>query len=117
MSTNQIQSDGSNISLAAPVGGVVSGNVYVIGNLIGVALQTAAAGDPFVLVTKGVFELPKKSTDVLAVGAKVYWDVTPGEITSTASTNYKIGAVVEAAGNAITKCKVKLNGVDVTVEA
>jgi predicted RecA/RadA family phage recombinase len=117
MSTNQIQADGSNISLAAPVGGVVSGNVYVIGNLIGVALQTAAVGEPFVLVTKGVFELPKKSADNIAVGAKVYWDVTPGEITSTASTNYKIGTLIEAAGAATTKCKVKLNGIDVTVEA
>jgi predicted RecA/RadA family phage recombinase len=117
MSTNQIQKDGYHISLNAPVGGVVSGNVYVIANLIGVALQTAAAGEPFVLVTKGVFELPKKSADNIALGAKVYWDVTPGEITSTASTNYKIGNLVEAAGASTTKCKVLLNGIDVTVEA
>lgn len=118
MSTNQIQAEGKNITLAAPSGGVVGGGVYVIGNLIGVAVQTAAQGENFVLCTGGVYNLPKKSADnISAAGTKVYWDTDPGEITVTASGNYLIGCATEIAGAATTDVNVRLDGIAVTAEA
>ena len=58
----------------------------------------------------GVFDLPKVSTDVFAVGAAVYWDNTAKLMTSTTSGNTKIGVAVVAAANPSGTVTVRLNG-------
>ena len=62
------------------------------------------------VVTVGVFELPKVSTDVFAVGAAVYWDNNAKLMTSTTTSNTKIGVAVKAAANPSGSVNVRLNG-------
>lgn len=68
MATNFVQ-DGDVLTLTAPAGGVVSGGLYAIGNLVVVAIVTAAAGQPFAGRTHGVWSVPAAAG--LAAGAKV----------------------------------------------
>jgi predicted RecA/RadA family phage recombinase len=87
-----------------------SGDIIKLGNLVGVASGAAAIGEPLVLTTTGVFELPKVSTDALAIGDAVYFRTSDSTITSTASGNTKIGVAVAAAGNPSGSVRVRLNG-------
>ena len=58
---------GENITVPAPAD-VKSGDLVVVGSLVGVASTDAASGDDVVISTDGIFELPKKTTDVVGVG-------------------------------------------------
>lgn len=60
---NYIQ-EGRMITVAAPIGGVASGDGVVIGALFGVATKTAASGETVTLATDGVFDLPKLASAV-----------------------------------------------------
>ena len=91
--------EGDTLDVVAPSGGVVSGSLYVIGSLVGVATTTVAAGVSFALKTSGVFELPKLSTDVFVAGAKLYWDATNLWLTVAAGSNTQVGVVAEPAAN------------------
>lgn len=91
---------GSNIS---------SGDLVVVGVRVGIAVADIASGAVGALEMEGVFEMPKLASDNIAQGALVYWDATPGEITTTASGNTLVGYAFEAAGAATTTCKVKIN--------
>jgi predicted RecA/RadA family phage recombinase len=91
--------DGENITVPAPSGGVLSGQLVIIGSLIGVATFAAAAGAPTSVKTKGVFELAKVSAQVWTVGAPIYWDSNASNATTTASGNTLIGYATEAAAN------------------
>nr|WP_243627640.1 DUF2190 family protein [Rhodovulum sp. BSW8] len=75
-----------------------SGDGVNLGNLFGIASGDAAIGDPLVLVTEGVFEMPKVPTDELAVGDAVFFRTSDGTVTSAASGSTKIGVAVSAAG-------------------
>ncbi|SFL26966.1 capsid cement protein [Azotobacter beijerinckii] len=68
MAKNFVQ-DGDVLTLAAPAGGVVSGTAYAIGQLVVVALEDAAAGQPFQGHAVGVWQLPCATG--LTAGAKV----------------------------------------------
>lgn len=87
-----------------------SGAGVKLGNLFGVASGDAEIGENLVLTTTGVFELPKVSTDDLAVGDAVYFRSSDSTVTSTASGNTKIGVAVAAAGNPSGAVRVRLNG-------
>lgn len=54
---------------------IVSGQVVVIGDRIGVAITDIANGAEGALLTEGVAELPKDAS-VLAQGAQLYWTGT-----------------------------------------
>ena len=100
---------GENLTIAAPYD-VASGGGVKAGLIFGVAACDALSGADVDLVTVGVFDLPKVSTDVFAVGAAVYWDNTAKLVTSTASGNTKIGVAVTAAANPSGTVNVRLNG-------
>ena len=100
---------GENITVTAAAA-ASSGDIVKIGSLIGIAAGDAANGDDLDLVTTGVFELPKVSTDALAVGDTVYFKSADGNVTSTASGNTKMGVAVTAAGNPSGTVNVRLNG-------
>ncbi|SEM05407.1 Predicted phage recombinase, RecA/RadA family [Roseovarius azorensis] len=89
-----------------------SGDGVLIGSLFGIAFGDAEIGDMLTLATTGVFEMPKPSTDVLAVGDPVYWDDSAGLATSDDDTgnNNLIGVAVTAAGNPSSAVNVRLNG-------
>lgn len=100
---------GENLTIAAP-DDVASGGGVKAGLIFGVAAGDAMSGADVDLVTVGVFDLPKVSTDVFAVGAAVYWNDTTKLVTSSASGNTKIGVAVTAAANPSGTVKVRLNG-------
>lgn len=100
---------GDNLTVTAAAA-ASSGDGVKLGNLFGIASGDAAIGGPLVLVTTGVFELPKVSTDELAVGDAVYFRTSDGAVTGTASGNSKIGVAVSAAGNPSASVRVRLNG-------
>lgn len=101
---------GEMITATAPTGGILSGAGLLAGSLFGVAATSQAEGNPVEIATTGVFDLPKVSANTFAFGAKVYWDATAKNCTSTASGNTLIGAAVAAAGSGATTVRVRLNG-------
>jgi predicted RecA/RadA family phage recombinase len=100
---------GENITVTSATA-ASSGEIVKIGSMIGIAAGDAAIGDDLDLVTTGVFELPKVSTDALAVGDTVYFKSADDAVTSTASGNTKMGVAVTAAGNPSGTVNVRLNG-------
>ena len=103
---NYIQ-EGENITLDAPAA-VVSGEALQVGSLFGVSSNDAASGETMVLVTTGVFELPKLATDAIAVGDPVYWDSANGEVTLTDTDNMYVGQAVSVAANPSGTVRVRL---------
>lgn len=90
---------GDILTLTAPVGGVVSGGLYIIGDVAVVALTTVAAGLPFAAAKEGVFELPKATganTD-LTEGQTVFWDATNGVVKRVSATGLRVIGIATAA--------------------
>ena len=89
---------GETLTVAAPAT-ITSGQLVVVGSIIGVANGDAASGDEVEVDIRGVFDLPKISTDVVTMGAKLYW--TGSALTVTQGTGSKplVGYAVAAAGN------------------
>ena len=104
---NYIQ-DGKTISFT-PTAAVASGEAVLLGMLLVVAIGAIAANTAGEGVTEGVFELPKKSTDVVTQGADLYWDDTAKNLTITASTNKFVGKAWAAAANPSATVWVKIN--------
>lgn len=102
---------GENITITATAA-ATSGQGVLVGNLFGIAAGNAEIGDSLDLVTVGVFDMPKVSTDVLAVGDFVYWDDTAKLATADDDTgnNELIGLAVTAAANPSGTVNVRLNG-------
>lgn len=106
--------EGDVLTLAAPVGGVVSGGLYIIGDIAVVALISAAAGAPFSGRKSGVFELPKATganTD-LAQGQAVFWDAANGVAKRVSAAGLRIiGVAAAASGTAESVALVDINQV------
>lgn len=102
---------GENITVtaAAPAN---SGEGVLVGSLFGVASGDAEIGDSLVLVTVGVFEMPKVSTDAFAVGDVVDWLDSSTVVTTDDDTgnNPRVGIAVTAAGNPSSTVNVRLDG-------
>jgi predicted RecA/RadA family phage recombinase len=107
---NHIQK-GDIITVAAPAGGIASGEGAIIGNIFGIAAYSAAAGEPVELATTGVYQLPKATAAVLTVGARVAWDNTAKNINAPGAGRFPVGVATEAAGNGITSVAVRLDGI------
>lgn len=109
MATNFIQ-PGDCLTLTAPTGGVVAGTAYLIGNLLVVATTTVAQTLPFEGCVEGVFTLPKATGQTWTEGALLYWDNTNKNLTTTSTSNYRVGCAVAAAASGDTTGKVRLTG-------
>ena len=107
---NYIQ-EGKTLELTAPTGGVVSGNAYLIGALLVVAVADAAETEKFNGTAQGVFELAKATGQAWTEGAKLYWDNTNSRFTTTASGNTLAGVAVAAAASGDAIGTVRLDGV------
>jgi predicted RecA/RadA family phage recombinase len=107
---NYIQ-EGRIITVAAPTGGVTSGDGVVVGALFGVSTKAAAAGETVGIVVEGVFDLPKLASAVIAAGDKVSWDDTAKQVNVPGSGRYPIGTAIEASGNGATTARVRLDGI------
>jgi len=100
---------GENITVTAAAA-TTSGDGVKIGNLFGIASGDAETGDPLVLVTAGIFDMPKVAADDFTLGATVYWRSSDGLVTTTSAGNTKVGVAVSAAGNGAASVRVRLNG-------
>ncbi|HJE71558.1 MULTISPECIES: DUF2190 family protein [Pseudomonas] len=109
---------GDCITLPAPAGGTVSGDLYKVGGLVGVAATTEAEGKDVVLKTTGVFELDKISAQAWAIGDVIYMNGTSRMATNvSASGLFRIGVVTEVAANPSAVGRVRLDGTSVTAVA
>lgn len=98
--------DGDVLTVAAPAA-VSSGDVVVVGGIVGVATTDAESAANVAVATRGVFTLTKKTSLVISAGDAVYWDSDPGETNKT-DTDVYLGVAVESELSAATTVKVKL---------
>lgn len=92
-----------------PGANVAQGAVVVQADLVGVAKRAIAANTLGALSVRGVFNIDKLGTDVVAAGAILYWDVANSRATITAASHKVFGRAVTAAGNGATKVLAVLN--------
>ena len=107
MAKNFIQ-PGNTLTLTAP-SDVSSGDGVLVGTIFGVAAGAAVSGAELEAVVEGVFEMTK-ATGAITQGAKVYWDNTNKNVTTTATANTLIGAATVAAASGDATVPVRLNG-------
>ena len=101
--------EGKTVTYSNTGSAISSGDVVVMGALVGVACGDIAGSTGVGEVQiEGVFELTKLSTDVVAVGDRLYWDSGNSRLTKTPSTHAFAGVAVKAAGNGATTVEVKL---------
>lgn len=100
---------GHQVSVPAPAA-VSSGQGVLIGSLFGIAVHDAASGAALELSLQGVYRMAKATGAAWTVGARLYWDDTAKNVTTTASTNKLIGVALEAADSAATSGVVRLTG-------
>lgn len=109
--------DGNNISFVAGTGGVLSGKGVLSGNIFGVSVGDVAEAATGIMSTVGCFELPKLSTDTIALHQLVFWDSTNLRVTEVSLNNYPIGVALAVAGNGVATVVVRLNGVSTVAAA
>lgn len=100
---------GDKINVTAPSGGLTSGQGYVASQVFTV-IETAAAENVVVAANvRGIFELAVLSTDVVAVGDRLWWDDGNSRLTKTASTHLFAGTAANASPNGVAVVELNLN--------
>ena len=100
---------GDKLALVAPYA-VAAGAGFLVGAIFAVAYSDAANGADVLGATEGVFDLKAAAADTPAQGAVAYWDNTNKQVTTTATSNTKIGVFVVAKAGGATVGTVRLNG-------
>ena len=98
MATNYIE-PGRSITVAAPTGGVLSGQGVLIGTLFGIAQYDAVEGAEVEILTEGVVEIGKTSALAIGVGDRLFWDDTNKLVNKTTTAQQQVGVAVAAAAN------------------
>ena len=98
MAKNYIQ-PGHAITVAAPTGGVASGEGVLIGTLFGIAQYDAAEGAEVEILTEGVVDIAKTSALAIDVGDRLFWDATNKVVNKTSTAQQQVGVAVAAAAN------------------
>lgn len=109
-----IRSEGQTIDYT-PGSNVSSGDVVVLGNLVGVAAVDIDSGDQGALTVEGIVELPKASAEgELTQGTVVFWDDSADEVVSAGADagNIYCGHVAKTAVASATVIDVKLDAHD-----
>ena len=88
---------------------VVSGEMVVVGDKVGVAAVDIANGETGSVWMDGVFEIAKNVSEAFTQGLAVYWDDTAGDLTTTVGSNNVAGYITEAATMAATLALVRIN--------
>lgn len=103
---------GDTLEFTAPAGGVVAGTGVKIGDLLVIALTTAAVGVKFNGRRIGVVEHAKLSAQAWTEGQQVNWDDTNKRFTTVTTGNFKAGVAAAAAANPSATGQVVLAGVN-----
>lgn len=107
MATNFVQ-EGKALNYTPSGADVASGDFVLIGAIGGVAKTDIADGKTGAAHVSGVFSVPKASGAVTQ-GAKLYWNSTNSNLTTTASGNTIVGVAAEAAASGDANVKILLN--------
>lgn len=107
MATNYVQ-PGVVLTLVAPAA-VESGDVVIVGSIIGVAQGDAASGAAVDVAVLGVWTLPKDNA-AIGEGVKTYWVTATSVCSATSAGNTLIGVAVAAAADSASTVDVRLNG-------
>lgn len=103
---------GDCLTVPAPAGGTVSGQLYKVGAIVGVAATTESAGDPVVLKLDGVFGLTKTSAQAWAVGDLLYMNTTSRSLSNVSAAGLVlVGMATEVAANPSATGACRLNGI------
>lgn len=100
---------GDNVTLAAPYARL-SGQGMLVGSLFAVASNDVASGATVEGATTGVFDLTKTASQAWTLGVALYWDDTNKAVTTTSTSNTKIGVAILTAASADVIGRVRLNG-------
>ena len=100
--------EGGTLELTASTA-LTSGAVLVVQDTIGIVADSVAAGAEYRLFVEGKFELAKNTGVTLTAGEDVYWDATPGELTTNKTNGTRIGVAVRAASTLASKGRILLN--------
>jgi len=103
---NEIQNEGEILVLTAPYDRT-SGQAAMIGSIFGIAMVDVLSGVDAAFKTEGVFDIAKASGAVTQ-GAKMYWDATAKNVTTTSTSNTLIGVATQAQASGDATCRVKL---------
>lgn len=120
MAKNYVQ-EGKVIEWANGGTAVASGDVVVVGQILGVALEAIANGASGQVQIGEVFNVPKVSAAEIAQGESLTWDVSAGAFddnAATPATGDVTGApavAMAAAGNGDTTLDVLFTGIPGTV--
>ncbi len=95
MATNYIQ-EGKALNYTPSGADVSSGDLVVIGTIAGIAKTDIADGKTGAVHISGVFSVAKASGAV-SQGAKLYWNSSNSNLTTTASGNTLVGVAAAAA--------------------
>lgn len=88
---------------------ISSGDVVVVGDLIGIAAADAAIGEKVTLSVSGVYELSKEAA-AMSEGDKVHWHAVDGEVkASSGAGTVPMGYCVGGALLADAKVKVLIH--------
>lgn len=94
---NNFIANGNSLQVIAPAGGVVGGQSYKVGKLVGVVVADAAEGEQFTLKLTGVYsDIKKKAGEAWTVGAKLYFNAD-SELELTPANGDFAGYAYEAA--------------------
>lgn len=113
MAINNWKTDGATIPYT-PGSAVTAGAVTVhsgatAGKIVSIAPYDIAANTPGSVAVSGLFEVNAKSTDVFAIGEKLYWDSGNSEFTLTSSGNTLAGFAAAAKASGSTRASLLLN--------
>lgn len=118
---NNFKQPGEILTWTGAVANKVSGQVVVVGKILGVCLVDIAVGAQGSVQIEGVFSVPKVSGAVIAQGENLTWDASAAAFDDNAATpaagdvTGPPAVAFEAAGNGVTSMLVKFTGVPGTV--
>lgn len=98
MATNYIQ-EGKALNYTPSGADVASGDFLVVGTIGAIAKTDIADGKTGAVHICGVFSVAKASGAAVTQGAKLYWNSTNSNLTTTASGNTLVGVAAAAAAS------------------
>lgn len=102
--------EGNYLEFVAPSPGVTAGTGVKMGDILVIALDTAATGVKFRGQRTGVVEHAKLSAQAWTEGQRVHWDDTNKRFTTVTTGNFTAGAALAVAANPSATGKVILFG-------
>jgi len=100
--------DGETIDYTAGAD-ISSGDLVVVGTLVGVAVDDIDSGDTGVVRIAGVVEVDKEASLDVSQGDALYCDATSGELDKTETAQTYAGRAYADSGTSATTVKVILN--------